>query len=202
MRTTAPNFDSLLQKEAVYTAVGICAPFLDPLLNFKTLLTDHLVPEVQIPNPEFKILRRRIAILVGQWSVIEDSKGCRPLYFQLFQFLLNPQDPINDQVVRVTAGTQLYHAVNAWETKPEEFLPYVDDTMNRIIRLIEEVDLPETRVRLLNTVNALVARMEDRVSIYKYRRGTWSNNARFLLTWMTFCMPYPVSGETLVTNIS
>jgi Ribonuclease G/E len=129
------------------------------------LLTEHLIPEVQVSNPEYKILRRRIAILVGQWAVIEESSGSRPIYYQLYQFLLNPEDPINDQVVRVAAGRQLYFSVNAFEATVEEFLPYIDNIMDRLMSLVEEVQLDETKVSLLQTINVIVNRMEHHVSL-------------------------------------
>jgi len=160
---SAPGYSSILQKESVYCAVGLAAPFLDKSLDFKSLLLSHLVPEVQIQNPQYKILRRRIAILVGQWSTIEDSKGCRPIYFQVFQFLLNKDDPLNDQVVRVSAGRQLSRAVDAFECKPEDFMPYAESILTQLMILVEEVELSETKMALLSTISIIVQRLEHHV---------------------------------------
>jgi DNA-binding protein len=160
-----PGYSSLLQKEAVYCAVGLAAAFLDTSLDFKSLLLSHLVPEIQIQDPQCKILRRRIAILVGQWSTIEDSKGCRPIYFQVFQFLLNKEDPLNDQVVRVSAGRQLSRAVNAFECTAEDFLPYAENILTQLMILIEEVEHPETKMALLNTISVIVERLEHHVRL-------------------------------------
>lgn len=158
-----PDFSSMLQKESVYCAIGLAAPYLDKKLDFKNLLLSHLVPEIQIQNPQYKILRRRIAILVGQWSTIEESNGCRPIYFQVFQFLLNKDDPLNDQVVRVSAGRQLSRAVDAFETTAEDFIPYADSTLTQVMGLIEEVEYPETKMALLNTISVIVQRLEIHV---------------------------------------
>jgi hypothetical protein len=113
---------------------------------------------------EYKIIRRRIAILVGEWSPIEEWKECLPIYFQIFQFLLNRDDPLNDQVVRVAAGRQLNNAVNSYGATAEALKPYVNDIIKQLINLIEEVELTETKTMLLNTMSVIVERMEELVS--------------------------------------
>jgi len=166
---TAPGFSSILKKEAVYCAIGVAAPTVEKQLQFKTLLESNLIAEVQVQNPEYRILRRRIAILVGQWSTVQDAHGTRPVYYQLFQFLLNKEDPLNDQVVRVAAGRELGKAVDAWEYDANEFLPFADDLISRLMGLVEEVELAETKINLLNTISIIVERMEDLISPHAKR---------------------------------
>lgn len=163
-RVTAQGYESILQKEAVYCAIGIAAPTVEKKLQFKELLESNLITEVQVQNPEYRILRRRIAILVGQWSIVQDAHGARPIYYQLFQFLLNREDRFNDQVVRVAAGRELGRAVDAWEYDATEFLPFADDLIAKLMGLVEEVELPETKINLLNTISVIVERMEGLVS--------------------------------------
>lgn len=153
-----------MQKEAVYCAIGTSAAILEKHLQFKELLESNLIPEIQIPNPEYKVIRRRIAKLVGQWSTIQDSQGCRPIFYQVFQFLLNKEDSLNDQVVRVAAGRELGNAVNAWEYEAKEFMPYADILLSRLMSLVDEVELAETKINLLNTISIIVERMEQNVS--------------------------------------
>ena len=86
----------------------------------------------------------------------------RPLVYQIFQHLLNPTG--NDQVVRVTAGRQLRNAIIPFEFTAEGFQPYADTTITRLIDLIKEVELNETKQALLDTLSSIVLRMEHRVS--------------------------------------
>jgi DNA-binding protein len=160
----------------VYCAVGLAAANLEKSLDFKSFLVSHLVPEVQIPDLQYKILRRRISILVGQWCTIETSPESRPLYFQLFQFLLNKDDPINDQVVRVSAGRQLSRAVDAYECTAQDILPYADSVLTEVMALVEEVEHPETKMALLNTISNIVFRLEHHVSAHGVFRALliWS----------------------------
>jgi hypothetical protein len=153
-----------LFKDSVYTAIGLAAAVLHQHLDFNSFLADTIVAEVQKQKPGFNILRRRIAILLGQWITIKVSAENRPLVYKVFQHLLDPSDHCNDQVVRITAGRQLKNIVDDWEFNAEQFLPYVQTTITRLLSLIEEVENIETKMALLNTISILVERLEHHVS--------------------------------------
>jgi len=73
-------------------------------LDFDNFLTTTLASEIQKQTPGYNILRRRAAILIGQWITIKVAAENRPLVCHIFDHLLNPNDPLNDLVVRITAG--------------------------------------------------------------------------------------------------
>ncbi|KAF2458398.1 armadillo-type protein [Lineolata rhizophorae] len=158
--------DNILFKDSVYTAVGLAAPVLHPHLDFDAFISATLVPEVQRQQPGYNILRRRIAILLAQWISVKVSDQSRPLVYQIFRHLLDKSDALNDQVVRVTAGRQFKNVADDWEFKPDQFMPYASDIFTRIMSLVEEVELAETKMALLNTISIMVERMEHRVTPY------------------------------------
>lgn len=133
-----------------------------PELDFGRFLDNVLGREVQIAQPGYNILRRRVAIVLGQWLPIKENLN-RPLVYQIFQHLLDRNDPLNDQVVRVTAGRQLKNVVDPFEFVAETFQPYLPDIIERMMSLIREVDLPETKMALLNTMSIIVTKMEQQV---------------------------------------
>lgn len=155
------NSDILL-KDSIYAAIGLAAPVLDSKLDFGTFLTSTLVSEVQIQQPGYNILRRRIAILLGQWLPVKEGLN-RPLVYQIFQHLLNKHDGLNDQVVRVTAGRQLKHVVDPFEFHAESFVPYAPAILDSLLQLIGEVELGETKLALINTLSVIIERMEHHV---------------------------------------
>ncbi|KAK5122921.1 hypothetical protein LTR85_003486 [Meristemomyces frigidus] len=157
-----PENEDVLFKDSVYTAIGLAAPVVHEQLDFDAFVRDVLVAEVQKQKPGFNILRRRAAILLGQWVSVKITE--RQLVYQIFQHLLSKDDPVNDQVVRVTAGRQFTKIVDDWETKADELLPYVDAILTRLMHLIEEVELTETKMALLNTISVIVERLEHRIS--------------------------------------
>lgn len=150
-------------KDSLYSAIGHAAPCLEKHLDFNAFLLSTLVPEVQISQPGYNIIRRRIAILLGQWMPIKPSELDRPAVYQIFQYLLNKDDPLNDQVVRVTAGRQLKNVLDPFEFSAEGFLPYSTLILQSLMSLMQEVELVETKMALLETVRMAVVKMEDHV---------------------------------------
>lgn len=161
---SAPS--DVLMKDAIYTAVGLAAPVLHPSLDFDAFLHGTLVGEIQVQSPGYNILRRRIAILIGQWVSVKIAKDSRPTIYKVTQHLLNRDDPLNDLVVRLTAARNLKRSVDEWEFEVEPFLPFVDELFTRLMALIDEVDQTETRMGLLDVIGVLVERLEWRVAGY------------------------------------
>ena len=163
----------VLLKDSIYAAIGLAAPVLERNLDFDFgyFLNNTLVQEVQISKPGYNILRRRAAVVLGQWLPVKEGLN-RTLVYQIFQHLLDKGDRLNDQVVRVTAGRQLRNVVDPFEFAAEPFMPYVSNILGSLMALVEEVELPETKMALLNTISVIVARMEQHVCPSKQR--TWS----------------------------
>ena len=161
------NSDVLL-KDSIYAAIGLAAPVLErnPDFDFGHFLNNTLAQEVQISRSGYNILRRRAAVVLGQWLPVKEGLN-RPLVYQIFQHLLNKDDQLNDQVVRITAGRQLSNVVDPFEFVAEPFMPYVTHILGRLISLIEEVELPDTKLALLNTISVIVTKMEQHVCHYR-----------------------------------
>lgn len=149
-------------KDSIYAAIGLAAQVLDQRLDFGAFLVSTLISEVQIQQPGYNILRRRIAIVLGQWLPVKDGLD-RPLVYQIFQHLLNKEDRLNDQVVRVTAGRQFKHVVDPFEFTAELFIPYAPPILGSLMQLVEEVDLGETKMALLGTISVIIVKMGHHV---------------------------------------
>ena len=119
-------------------------------------------------KPGFNIIRRRIAIVISQWIAIKIAQEKKPIVYQIFQHLLDTSDPLNDQVVRVTAGRRFKDIADEWEFHADNFLPYAPTTLERLMALVQEVDLPDTKMALLNTISIIVERLEHHVSQWPF----------------------------------
>ncbi|OJD16324.1 hypothetical protein AJ78_03493 [Emergomyces pasteurianus Ep9510] len=161
-----PQNQEVLLKDSLYSAVGLGAAILEKQLDFNSFLSSTLIPEVQIQHPGYNLLRRRIAILLGQWVPVKADELDMSSIYQIFQYLLNKSDPINDQVVRVTAGRQLKNVLEPFEFSVDRFLPYATPTLQSLMDLISEVHLSETKMALLGTVRVAVVKMEDHITPY------------------------------------
>ena len=78
---------------------------------------------------------------------------------------MDNNDPLNDQVVRVTAGRKFKDVADEWEFSAEGFLPYAPLVLDRLMALVQEVELAETKMALLNTISVIVERLEHHVSL-------------------------------------
>ena len=161
--------EDVVAKDAVYTALGLAAPVLYEQLDFDSFVNNVLVGEVQKQVPGFNIIRRRAAILLGQWISVKIGAETRPLVNQIFAHLLDEQDPLNDQVVRVTAARQLAKIIDDWETTAALLIPHAETMLVHIMTLISEVSLTETKMALLNTISVLVERLDHHISPFAER---------------------------------
>ena len=164
LTTTAPDNEDILFKDSVYTAIGLAADILYDQVDFDAFLENTLVPEAGKQKPGFNIIRRRVAIVISQWIAIKIAQEKKPIVYQIFQHLLDTSDPLNDQVVRVTAGRRFKDIADEWEFHADNFLPYAPTTLERLMALVQEVDLPDTKMALLNTISIIVERLEHHVS--------------------------------------
>lgn len=164
----APENEDILFKDSVYTAIGLAADILHDQLDFDAFIDKTLVAEAGKQKQGYNIIRRRIAIIISQWIAIRIAKEKKPIVYQIYQHLLDKSDPLNDQVVRVTAGRAFKDVADEWEFHADNFLPYAPVILDRLMALVQEVELPETKMALLNTISSIVERLEHNVSYTTY----------------------------------
>lgn len=164
-RGTGTENRDVLVKDSLYSAIGLAAASLEQHLPINNFLEMTMVPEVQIQDQEYKLLRRRISLVLGQWAPIKYGEMNTDAVFQIFQHLLNKDDPLNDLVVRITAGRQLRHVLDPYEFTSVHFLPYAQSILGNLMALVQDVELAETKMGLLETVRVAVVKLEHHVSI-------------------------------------
>ena len=154
----------IITKEAAYCALGCAAALIHPSFDFDHFLTTVLVKDVQVQDPMAKVLRRRIAILLSQWISIRISQANRPVVYDIFRHLLNPDDKHNDGVVRITAARQLKQIAEEFDFNGEVFHPFAGDVFKFLVSLLEGAESDDAKLAVLETVRLLVSRMEVHIS--------------------------------------
>ncbi|KAH8906125.1 ARM repeat-containing protein [Coniochaeta sp. PMI_546] len=155
---------TIVEKEAIYTAMGCAAPTIHELFDFDSFLTSTLVRDAQIQDPYAKLLRRRIAILISQWVTVKINTANRTVVYDIFRHFMNPADKINDDVVRITAARQFKLVADDYEFSGDAFLPYASDMFTNLIDLLKETSNDETKLAILETMRVIVSRMDKHVS--------------------------------------
>lgn len=154
----------IVTKEAAYCALGCAAAVIHEAFDFDRFLKTTLVKDAQIQDSMSKLLRRRIAILLNQWISIKIAEESRPAVYEIFRHLMNPDDQHNDQVVRITAAREFKGIVDDFGFQGEQFLPFAPDVFNQLMGLLQEVESDETKLTVLDTIRAIVQRMETHIT--------------------------------------
>lgn len=192
---SGPDNRDLLLKESLYSAIGLAVASLEQHLDFNAFLESTLVTEVQIEEPGYNVLRRRIAIVLGQWVPVKSDELNSSAIYQIFQYLLNKQDGLNDLVVRITAGRQLRGVLDPYEFSPAGFMPYAPSILQNLMSLIQEAELPDTKMGLLETVRVAVIKMEDHVCILCALPTYLLMLSRLPHSQIRYCPCYPRYGK-------
>jgi hypothetical protein len=155
--TPVPTHDleAILNKDAVYNAVGLAAFDLYEEIDFDQWLVG-LEAELAVKDSNYRIVRRRAAWLLGQWSGIKLSPELRP---RLYQILLPLLDPTEDMVVRLVAAKALKVVIDDFEFSSAELEPYLADAFGRLFTLLKEVKECDTKLCVLNVLSYLIERM-------------------------------------------
>ncbi|KPP75865.1 hypothetical protein Z043_104848, partial [Scleropages formosus] len=81
----------LLIKDAVYNAVGLAAYELFDNVDFDSWFKNQLLAELQVSHHSYKLIRRRVIWLIGQWISVKFKSDLRPLLYEAILSLM--QDP-------------------------------------------------------------------------------------------------------------
>ncbi|KAI8626661.1 putative importin 11 [Xylariaceae sp. FL1651] len=154
----------IIAKEAVYTAMGLSAALVEQTFDFDSVLKSTIAADAILDTQMCQILRRRIAILLSQWVPVKISKETRPLVYEIFRHFLNPNDPHNDIVVRITAARQFKAVVDEFGFDEASFLPVAPHVLRELLNLVGTVEIDETKLAIIETLRSLISRMDTSIS--------------------------------------
>ncbi|KAF9204782.1 hypothetical protein BGZ49_004879 [Haplosporangium sp. Z 27] len=160
--STATMADLFL-KDSIYCAIGLGSHDLYGAINFESWLGGQLSQEVQNPDPSYRIIRRRIAWMIGKWVSVNVSKDARPIVYTIMLHLLRPEEHL---AVRIAAAQNLRACIDDWDFEPATFAPFLGQTVQGLRLVIGEVEEPDSKMRILNCMSVIVERMDEHISPY------------------------------------
>ncbi|KAI2641149.1 putative importin 11 [Xylaria nigripes] len=171
---------TIVAKEAIYTALGLSAALIENDFDFDSLLKTVITHDAAQTVPMCQIIRRRIAILLSQWISVRISGETLPLVYEIFRHLLNPHDPHNDIVVRITAARQFKAVVDEFNFDATSFVGYAPDVLKELVNLVQLVEIDETKLAIIETLRSLISRMDTSVTqfsdlVMNALPGIWSS---------------------------
>ncbi|CAH1959457.1 unnamed protein product [Acanthoscelides obtectus] len=150
------DITGILKKDAIYNAVGLCAFDLYEEVDFDQWFTTTLLQELKIKDSNYRVIRRRVIILMGRWTGIKLSNDLRPLLYECINNLLSPEE---DLAIRLAAASTMRHAIDDFDFDSTQFKNYMLDAFNLLFSLLREVNECETKMQVLNVMTLLLERM-------------------------------------------
>ncbi|KAJ3323392.1 Importin-11 [Boothiomyces sp. JEL0866] len=157
-----PNASNLLFMEGLYCVFGVCAFELYDYFDFDQWFETKLVFQVQNKSPEFKVLRRRIADLIGHWVGVKSAKEKRTVLYEAIISLLVPGEDI---VVRLRATLNLLKLLDDFDFEPAQFLPYLHPVVENFKDLLDAVDEFDSKITIINCLIAITERLEGQAVV-------------------------------------
>lgn len=160
--TNVEDSVQLLMKDAVYNAVGLAAYELFDNVDFDQWFKNQLLGELQVSHHRYKLIRRRVIWLIGQWISVKFKSDLRPLLYEVILSLM--QDP--DLVVRIETATTLKLTVDDFEFRTEQFLPYLESIFGLLFQLLQQVTECDTKMQVLHVISCVVERVNIQIRPY------------------------------------
>lgn len=144
---------SLLVKEAILNATGLAAFDLYQHFNFESWFHTHLINELSITDNRYRIVRRRIVWLIGNWVPIKFDPAYYPALYQTLLPILHPNE---DLVIRLTAAESLRQVIDDVNFVVDSFSPFVPDTMQLLLKLLQDVTESDTKLAVMKVFSQLI----------------------------------------------
>ncbi|EDO17042.1 hypothetical protein Kpol_530p12 [Vanderwaltozyma polyspora DSM 70294] len=161
-----PNsLDDFLMKDAIYSSFQLGAASISEMVDFDRLLVQVFLPEAtneSTPSDQLKIIRRRVALIINEWSIVKCSEDSKKLCYELFGSILAKE---SDKVVLLTVVQSIRTMVGDWNFNKKTFQPYLKDIVSYLLRkILPSVSLTETRLYVLNTMSDIIIQTKPLVS--------------------------------------
>ncbi|XP_069780590.1 importin-11 isoform X2 [Narcine bancroftii] len=146
----------------VYNAIGLAAYELFDIVDFDQWFKSQLLAELQITHIRYKLIRRRVIWLIGQWISVKFKSELRPMLYEAILNLMQDQD----RVVRIETATTLKLAVDDFEFRTEQFLPYLETIFSLLFQLLQQVTECDTKMHVLHVISCVIERVGMQIRPY------------------------------------
>ncbi|KAF9586226.1 hypothetical protein BGW38_008319 [Lunasporangiospora selenospora] len=160
---SAANMSDLYLKDSIYCAIGLGSHDLYGSIDFDTWLGGQLSQEVQNSDSSYRIIRRRIAWMIGRWVSVNVSKAARPTVYTIMLHLLRPEEHL---AVRLAAVQNLKTCIDDWDFEPTSFAPFLEQSVQGLRLVMSQVEEPDSRMRILSCMSMIVERMDEHITPY------------------------------------
>lgn len=160
----AVDLPGVIEREALYCALGRCCHKLKGEIPFEDWLGRIFAVEARSQNKLYPIIKRRIAWVIGKWVGESCSSPNNPLVWEILVGLLQSRGDGSDEVVRLTAAVSLKDCINVIDFEPAVFEPHLPVVVTELMRLMGESEAWESKRKLSEALNVTIERVGSRIT--------------------------------------
>ncbi|XP_028170054.1 importin-11, partial [Ostrinia furnacalis] len=176
------DLPAILKTDAIYNAVGLAAFDLYDDVDFDEWFTNVLSQELKIKDNNYRIIRRRVCQLIGQWCGVRASQSLRPA---MYEALLEPLSrPDEDAAVKLAAAEALRSTIDDFNFDVKQFAPYAPHAIAALYELLVESEECDTKMHVLHVVSYIMERCGAHVArgggtgaLFAYLPQLWGHAA-------------------------
>uniref|UniRef100_A0A671SYX0 Importin-11 n=1 Tax=Sinocyclocheilus anshuiensis TaxID=1608454 RepID=A0A671SYX0_9TELE len=144
----------MLMKDAVYNAVGLAAYELFDNVDFDQWFKNQLLGELQVSHNRYKLIRRRVIWLIGQWISVKFKPELRPLLYEVILSLMQDPDLVVSETCRITL-------LSFTQT-----LLYLESIFGLLFQLLQQVNECDTKMQVLHVISCVIERVSIQIRPY------------------------------------
>ncbi|EJD53690.1 ran binding protein 11 [Auricularia subglabra TFB-10046 SS5] len=150
------DLNVILQEEALYCALGNTIHHLHNAVDFDSWTRTTVIQQVRSTNPDHRILKRRVAWLIGKWVSQCQPRITTSHVWQVLSHLLSDKGESSDIAVRLTASSALRDSVDALGFELDIFKPFLAIFITELLQLIGEAETAVAKRRVASTLSSIV----------------------------------------------
>lgn len=148
----------ILLKDAVYAAVGFSHYELSNYLSFKAWFEGALSLDLHNISSNGRIIRRRVAWLLGQWvSEIKDDIKI-PTYVALLTLLRD-----NDLAVKLAACKSLCVLIEDVHLNQEHYVEFVPSFLEICVQSVQALQEFDSKIQILYLLSVMIDQLGDKI---------------------------------------
>lgn len=150
--------EKLLLKEAAYNAVGVANYDLYHSIDFESWYKGTLAQELKNRHSNARILRRRVAWLLGQWVSKIEGDIRQPVYTALIDLLGD-----GDLAVQLAACRSLSHLIDDVHFYEKDFVAFVPICLERLFQFMDGAQEFDSKLQVFNLVSLAIDRLGESI---------------------------------------
>eukprot|EP01117_Protostelium_nocturnum_P019129 TRINITY_DN8201_c0_g1_i1.p1 TRINITY_DN8201_c0_g1~~TRINITY_DN8201_c0_g1_i1.p1 ORF type:complete len:1015 (+),score=363.64 TRINITY_DN8201_c0_g1_i1:126-3170(+) len=159
--TNVEDMNQIILRDACYSALGLSNYYLFEFVDFPEWWKNHFMRELSVPDPRYKIIRRRIAWVIRLW-VNKVSMEMRGLVYGFLIEIMKEEDV----VMRLTAIATLRALIDNVEFYVDPFMDYLDKCIVFTFKLLHDVEECDTKLQVLQVIQTFITQLEGKIAPY------------------------------------